>query len=171
MSASCPSRSRKFNVRLYVCDYGEAGNIIRREMYNTGPACSHCPCTTACSDHYPGLCSTHSNTSANHNIMCMLQMPHMVHHLTDMTMETANDIGDMMMDTFHTTGEMAMHTAHGVGNIAMDTVHTAFNTVNQVNKVVNKGFSPVTNLVNNGFNFAFSPFFGGNRNNLFRGRK
>ena len=144
-------------------------------MYNTGPACSHCPCSTACSDHYPGLCSSHSNSSANHNIMCMLQMPHMVPHLTDMTMETANDIGDMMMDTFHTTGEMAMHTAmhtaHGVGNIAMDTVHTAFNTVNQVNKVVNKGFSPVTNLVNNGFNFAFSPFFGGNRNNLFRGRK
>ena len=158
-------------MRLYVCDYGEAGNVIRREMYKTGPGCSHCPCNTACSDTYPGLCSSHSNTSTNHNIMCMLNMPHMVHHLTDMTMETANDIGEAMMDTFHTTGEMAMHTAHGVGHIAMDTVNTAFNTVNSVNKFVNKGFSPVTNLVNDGFNFAFSPFFSGNRNNLFRGRK
>ena len=26
-------RSKKFNVRLYTCNYGEAGNILRRKMY------------------------------------------------------------------------------------------------------------------------------------------
>jgi len=170
-------RSRKFNVRLYVCNYGEAGNIIRREVYSPGPACSHCPCGSTCSDQFPGLCTTRPTNNTNHDIMCM--MPHMVHHLTDMTLNTVKMVENQMMDTLHHTGDMAMHTAHGVGHIAMDTVghvghvamdtvhgvgHVAFNTVN----TVNKGFS---SLVNNGFNFAFSPFFQGNNNNLFRGKK
>ena len=29
----CFFRSKKFNVRLYTCNYGEAGNILRRKMY------------------------------------------------------------------------------------------------------------------------------------------
>merc|ERR1711963_18681 len=179
-------RSKKFNVRLYTCNYGEAGNILRRKMYNVGKSCSHCPCGTSCSDDYPGLCSSHARNSTNHNLMCMLNMPHMMH----MTMDMAHDIGEGMMDTVHVTGDMAMHTANDVGHLAMDTVHTVghaamdtvhgvgdltFNTVNTVNNFVNDGFSPVSNLVNTGFNFAFSPFLSsgnGNHNNRFRpGRK
>ena len=144
---------------------------MRRKVYDIGQSCSHCPCGTSCSDEYPGLCSDHAKNSTNHNLMCMLAMPHMMH----MAMDMAHDLGEGVMDTFHATGDMAMHTAHGVGHLAMDTVHNvghaamdtvhgvgdvAFNTVNTVNKFVNDGFTaPVTNLVNSGFNFAFSPFF------------
>jgi len=179
-------RSKKFNVRLYTCNYGEAGNILRRKMYKVGAACEHCPCGTACSDQYPGLCSAHAHNSTNHNLMCMLTSP--ASHAVHMTMDMAHELGDMAMHTAHVTGDMAMHTAHGVGHLAMDTVHNvghaamdtvhgvgdvAFNTVNTVNKFVNDGFSPVSNLVNTGFNFAFSPFFssgGGKPRNNFKAR-
>ena len=40
----------RFNIRLYVCNYGETGNILRRPVYKVGRACSNCPCQTpACS--------------------------------------------------------------------------------------------------------------------------
>jgi len=172
-------RHKKYNARLYTCNYGKAGNILRHKMYSVGKSCSHCPCGTSCSDEFPGLCSAR-NSSNNHNLMCMLNMPHMMH----MTMDMAHDIGEGVMDTMHATGDMAMHTANDVGHLAMDTVNhvghaamdtvhdvgdVAFNTVNTVNKFVNDGFTPVTNLVNTGFNFAFSPFFSGsNGNNIFR---
>ena len=120
-----------------------------------GGACGDCPCGTACSDTYPGLCSKDARNSSNPNMLCMLDPEHMMH----MTMHMAHDLGEGVMDTMHVTGDMAMHTAHGVGHLAMDTVHgvgdVAFNTVNTVNKFV---VSPVNNLVNTGFNFAFSPF-------------
>ena len=169
-------RSKKFNVRLYTCNYGESGNILRRRVYKVGGACSDCPCGTACSDTLPGLCSTHARNSTNTNLMCVLDPEHVMH----MTMHVAHDLGEGVMDTMHATGDMAMHTAHGVGHIAMDTVHNvghaamdtvhgvgdvAFNTVNTVNKFV----SPVSNLVNTGFNFAFSPFLSNSpRNHFFR---
>ena len=149
-----------------------------------GGACGDCPCGTACSDTYPGLCSKDARNSTNHNMLCMLDPEHMMH----MTMHMAHDLGEGVMDTMHVTGDMAMHTAHGVGHLAMDTVHNvghaamdtvhgvgdvAFNTVNTVNKFVNDGFSPVSNFVNTGFNFAFSPFFSSGssshrQNNIFR---
>jgi len=179
-------RSKKFNVRMYTCNYGQAGNVLRRNVYKIGKSCSHCPCGTSCSDNYPGLCSSSAKNSTNHNLMCMLHMDMPV-HMMHMTMHMAHDIGEGVMDTMHATGDMAMHTAHGVGHLAMDTVHNvghaamdtvhgvgdvAFNTVNTVNKFVNDGFSPVSNIVNTGFNFAFSPFFsntgGRPRNNRFR---
>ena len=134
-------RSKKFNVRLYTCNYGEAGNILRRKMYKVkiyfsikifylhqkifsqvGAACEHCPCGTACSDQYPGLCSAHAHNSTNHNLMCMLTSP--ASHAVHMTMDMAHELGDMAMHTAHVTGDMAMHTAHGVGHLAMDTVST-----------------------------------------------
>ena len=65
-------RSKKFNVRLYTCNYGESGNILRRRVYKVGGACSDCPCGTACSDTLPGLCSTHARNSTNTNLMCVL---------------------------------------------------------------------------------------------------
>ena len=35
-------RSKKFNVRLYTCNYGEAGNILRRKMYKVRKCVSEC---------------------------------------------------------------------------------------------------------------------------------
>lgn len=170
-------KSKKFNVRLYTCNYGQSGNILRRRVYKVGGACGDCPCGTACSDTYPGLCSKDARNSSNPNMLCMLDPEHMMH----MTMHMAHDLGEGVMDTMHVTGDMAMHTAHGVGHLAMDTVHNvghaamdtvhgvgdvAFNTVNTVNKFV---VSPVNNLVNTGFNFAFSPFLSNNpRKHFFR---
>ena len=108
---------------------------MRRKVYDIGQSCSHCPCGTSCSDEYPGLCSDHAKNSTNHNLMCMLTMPHMMH----MTMDMAHDLGEGVMDTFHATGDMAMHTAHGVGHLAMDTVHNvghaAMDTVHGVGDV------------------------------------
>lgn len=176
-------RKGRFNARLYACNYGETGNILRRPVYKIGRACSSCPCATTCSNDYPGLCAP--TNSSNHaccdNFLCMLNRPMniMTNEITDMTMETASEVGDAVMDTFHTTGGIAMNTAHGalntaqgVGNIAMDTVqgvgNVAINTVDEVNKFVNSGFRPVTNFVNSGFNF-FSPRF--LNNNFFHGKK
>ena len=172
-----------YTFRLYACNYGETGNILRRPVYKIGRACSSCPCATTCSNDYPGLCapSNSSNHACCDNFLCMFNRPMniMTNEITDMTMETASEVGDAVMDTFHTTGGLAMNTAHGalntaqgVGNIAMDTVqgvgNVAINTVDEVNKFVNSGFRPVTNFVNSGFNF-FSPRF--LNNNFFRGKK
>lgn len=43
-------------TKLYVCDYGPAGNILEDRMYVKGSACSACPEGTSCSRNYPGLC-------------------------------------------------------------------------------------------------------------------
>jgi len=161
----------RFNAKLYTCNYGETGNILRRPVYKIGRACSSCPCGTSCSNDYPGLCA--ANNSSN-LFLCMINKPMhiMTNEITDMTMETAKEVGDVVMDTFHTTGGFAMNTAHDIGHIAMDTVQgvgdAAFNTVDEVNKFVNSGFRPVTSLVNSGFNF-FSPRF--ISNNVFGGKK
>ena len=45
-------RSGRFTARLYVCNYGKAGNILRRQVYKTGPACSSC----VAPPHLRGLC-------------------------------------------------------------------------------------------------------------------
>ena len=46
--------------RLFVCNYGEGGNLISAPVYQTGPSCSSCPPSTSCSPTYPGLCSAGS---------------------------------------------------------------------------------------------------------------
>ena len=172
-----------FTSRLYACNYGEAGNIIRRPVYKIGRACSSCPCGTTCSSDYPGLCTpTNSSNHACCDIfLCMLNRPMntMTNEITNMTMETASEVTDAAMDTFHTTGGLAMNTAHGalttsqgVGNIAMDTVqgvgNVAINTIDEVNKFVNSGFRPVTNFVNSGLNFVSPRFL---NKNVFQGKK
>ena len=43
--------------RLFVCNYGEGGNLISAPVYQTGPSCSSCPPSTSCSPTYPGVCS------------------------------------------------------------------------------------------------------------------
>lgn len=48
----------KWNRKLYVCNYGTAGNVITTEMYKRGAPCSACPEGTFCSQQYPGLCSS-----------------------------------------------------------------------------------------------------------------
>ncbi|XP_043244530.1 venom allergen 5.02-like [Amphibalanus amphitrite] len=52
-------RFRVFNHdnRLYVCNYGPAGNVLLQPVYRRGTACSRCPPGTACSRHYRGLCA------------------------------------------------------------------------------------------------------------------
>ena len=41
-----------------VCNYGPAGNTLRRPMYQIGNACSRCPSGSSCSN---GLCSASGN--------------------------------------------------------------------------------------------------------------
>jgi len=45
--------------KLYVCNYGPAGNIMFNEMYKKGSQCS--ACSQTCSRTYPGLCDNNSN--------------------------------------------------------------------------------------------------------------
>ena len=128
-------RKGRFNARLYVCNYGATGNIVRRPVYRQGSPCSSCPCSTQCSTSYPGLCAP-SNSSAVaccDTILCMLGRPDIItNEITDMTMETMGTMGDVAMGTLHGAmhtahgvGHMAMHTAHNVGNFAMGTVRGA----------------------------------------------
>merc|ERR1719278_1831679 len=42
--------------RLYVCNYGPAGNIPGAAMYQIGNSCTRCPKYSQCSYSYPGLC-------------------------------------------------------------------------------------------------------------------
>ena len=44
-------------TKLYVCNYGSAGNFQRGQMYERGAACSNCPSGTSCSREFPGICS------------------------------------------------------------------------------------------------------------------
>ncbi|KAE8745996.1 hypothetical protein FOCC_FOCC007254 [Frankliniella occidentalis] len=44
---------RRWNTRLYVCDYGPTGNVVGDWMYQTGEACAHCGPESYC---YYGLC-------------------------------------------------------------------------------------------------------------------
>lgn len=126
-------RKGRFDARLYVCNYGTTGNIIRRPVYRQGPACSSCPCGTECSHDYPGLCTASNSTACCDSILCMLSRPDIItNEITDMTMDTlhgamdtAHGVGNMAMHTAHGVGHMAMHTAHGVGGLAMDTVRGA----------------------------------------------
>ena len=50
-------------IRLFVCNYGEGGNLISSPVYSTGSSCSSCPPSTSCSLTYPGLCSAGSDQS------------------------------------------------------------------------------------------------------------
>lgn len=47
----------KFIGRMYVCNYGKAGNMIGGSMYSVGEGCSSCPQGSQCSTSYPGLCT------------------------------------------------------------------------------------------------------------------
>ena len=47
----------KWSRKLYVCNYGPAGNVITLPMYKRGDPCSDCPDGTSCSSSFPGLCS------------------------------------------------------------------------------------------------------------------
>lgn len=51
----------KFIARLYVCNYGKAGNMIGGSMYKIGNSCSSCPQGSSCSRDYPGLCTYNSD--------------------------------------------------------------------------------------------------------------
>ncbi|KAK3930546.1 Sodium/potassium-transporting ATPase subunit alpha, partial [Frankliniella fusca] len=44
---------RRWNTRLYVCNYGPAGNVVGGWMYVAGEACAHCGPESYC---YYGLC-------------------------------------------------------------------------------------------------------------------
>lgn len=44
---------RRWNTRLYVCNYGPSGNIINGWMYRPGDACNECGENSNC---YYGLC-------------------------------------------------------------------------------------------------------------------
>jgi hypothetical protein len=48
-------RSGRFNAHLYVCNYGESGNVINLPVYRIGAACDDCRGT--CSAEYPSLCT------------------------------------------------------------------------------------------------------------------
>ena len=64
-------RSGGWNTRLYVCNYGEAGNFIGKPVYSQGSSCSSCPSSSSCSTVYPGLCSSsseHNSSSSEHNL-------------------------------------------------------------------------------------------------------
>ncbi|KAF0314068.1 CRISP/Allergen/PR-1 [Amphibalanus amphitrite] len=50
-------------TKLYVCNYGSAGNFQRGQMYERGTPCSQCPSGTSCSRQYPALCSDGSGGS------------------------------------------------------------------------------------------------------------
>ncbi|GIY91259.1 spider silk-constituting element SpiCE-CMa2 [Caerostris darwini] len=46
-------------TRLYICNYGPAGNVYGACVYNTGTPCSDCPLNTCCGSgcsQYDGLC-------------------------------------------------------------------------------------------------------------------
>ena len=47
--------------KLYVCNYGPAGNVVFTPIYQMGGACTACPKATACSLAYPGLCGEKIN--------------------------------------------------------------------------------------------------------------
>ncbi|KAJ1526856.1 hypothetical protein ONE63_008414 [Megalurothrips usitatus] len=44
---------RRWNSRIYVCNYGPAGNVVGDSIYQPGDACSHCGPESYC---YYGLC-------------------------------------------------------------------------------------------------------------------
>lgn len=46
----------RFTKKYLVCNYGPAGNFLRRPMYTKGKPCSRCPAGTSCSSNFPGLC-------------------------------------------------------------------------------------------------------------------
>jgi hypothetical protein len=48
-------RAGRFNARLYVCNYGEGGNVINLPVYRIGAPCDDC--RGACSRDYPALCT------------------------------------------------------------------------------------------------------------------
>jgi len=50
-------RLGKWIAKLYVCNYGEGGNVISAPVYSVGNACYSCPRYTSCSTRYAGLCS------------------------------------------------------------------------------------------------------------------
>ena len=54
-------REGAFIKQYMVCNYGPAGNTLRRPMYQIGNACSKCPRGTSCSN---GLCSANGGGSS-----------------------------------------------------------------------------------------------------------
>jgi len=168
-------RNGRFNSRLYVCNYGEGGNVLRQEVYKVGRGCGECP--NSCSNDYPNLCTKLPPTTCN-SFRCMVTHPvEMVGH---MAMDTAHMVGDNAMNFGHNVGDTAMmvgHTAmdfgHAVGGTAMGFGHAVGGTAMQVghavgdtamaaghaamdtlNLVVDNGIRPVNSLF-------FKPFFRG----------
>ena len=53
--------------KLYTCNYGPAGNIVSKSMYDQGAPCSKCPENSCCGEscranfEYPGLCKITDN--------------------------------------------------------------------------------------------------------------
>lgn len=66
--------------KLYTCNYGPGGNIIRQQMYRRGSPCSACPADTTCSPKYPGLCGK-SNSRRTGSSFCKGQLESVVYDL------------------------------------------------------------------------------------------
>lgn len=54
-------REGRFIKQFLVCNYGPAGNTLRRPIYDVGKACSRCPTGTTCSN---GLCSSNGGAAS-----------------------------------------------------------------------------------------------------------
>lgn len=54
-------RKRNFVKKYLVCNYGDAGNLLRTPIYNVGRPCSRCP-ANICSRKFPGLCPVPGET-------------------------------------------------------------------------------------------------------------
>jgi len=160
-------RSGRFNTRLYVCNYGQTGNILRQQVYKIGKACSSC--SGSCSTEFPGLCTAAPSTAtACNSLMCMIHKP------VNAAAGTVTAAGSMAMETAHHVGGTAMQVGHEVGHAAMNTVNTITNLVSSGGQtIVDNGIRPVNSLVLNGFNFATRPFFGPIRfpTRFFNGKK
>lgn len=60
-------------VELYVCNYGEAGNVKDECIYQEGEPCSRCPVNSCCGEtcskpNYPGLCQIFGNNGPQYKL-------------------------------------------------------------------------------------------------------
>ena len=130
--------------RLFVCNYGEGGNLISAPVYQTGPSYSSCPPSTSCSPTYPGLCSagsaqsrpsqpaatTHATQTSSSHILTNQQFRPSTTDLTQQppqhrpsTTTTSTCTSFICMFTRPTIMmDGMMDSAHSVGEAAMTTV-------------------------------------------------
>ena len=163
-------RSGRFNARLYVCNYGESGNVISLPVYRIGGACEDC--RGSCSRDYPALCSAPGAPAAGHNVgsadpslsaahsnsnntpvnFGQPQQPSLPPAVTSSTTEECKSLVCMINKPVKMMGEGGMQLAHQVGDAAM-------NTVDFVARPVNTFVTGGLDLVGRPFGFGgFRPF-------------